>query len=345
MNWEVLDQLIENGYIKSKKHPTAGLYIYNYNAKTQYERMWNEWTLACRGLIMDEKRNIVARPFPKFFNLGEYEHQEIPNEPFEVYDKLDGSLGVLYWIEDEAFIATRGSFMSEQAEQATLMLNTTYKALIPQLDRSKTYLFEIIYPANRIVVDYGNREELVLLGIIDTATGKEEELLDIGFPMVKKYDGIKDLRELKSMEEDNREGFVVRFKNGLRIKIKFEEYQRIHRIVTSVSSIDLWEAMKEGKPFDEILERVPDEFYDWVRHTEKKIKAHYKLIEETARNEMKQFPTMKETAEYVFTCQYPHVMFGMIRGKDYSKIIWKLIRPKFEKPFSPDFREGLAETV
>lgn len=343
MNWELLDQLMNNGYIKAKKHPSADLFIYNYTAKTQYERMWNEWTLSCRGLIMTGDKQIVSRPFPKFFNLGELEDQVIPDETFEVYDKLDGSLGVLYWVGNEVFMATRGSFISEQAVKATEMLNTKYQAAIANLDRSKTYLFEIIYPENRIVVDYGNREELVLLGIIDTELGKELELEDIGFPIVEKYDGIKDVSKLKALEEENKEGFVVRFKSGLRLKVKFDEYQRIHRIVTNVSSINLWEYLKDDMPFNEILERVPDEFYDWVRLTEKNIKTHYQLVEKTAKAEMKTFPTMRETAEYVFSCTYPHVMFSMIRGKDYSRVIWKLIRPKFEKPFSPDFREGLEE--
>lgn len=343
MNWKLLDQLVEENYIKAKKHPSADLFIYNYTAKAQYDRMWNEWTLGCRGLIMDGNRQVVSRPFPKFFNLGEYENQVVPNESFEVYDKLDGSLGVLYWIGNEAFIATRGSFISVQSEKATALLNSTYKAALPKLDRSKTYLFEIIYPENRIVVDYGLREELVLLAVIDTASGKELDLEDVGFPIVQKFDGINDLSGLKALEEDNREGFVVRFKNGLRIKVKFDEYQRIHRIVTNVSSIDLWDSMRNDLPLDEVLERVPDEFYDWVRQTENRIRSQYTHIEKTAKGALKTFPTMKETAKYVFTCQYPHVMFAMIKGKNYGQVIWKLIRPKHEKPFSPVIREGLEE--
>jgi RNA ligase len=96
MNIEELNQLITDNYINVNKHPKADLYIYNYTQKAQYERLWNDWTLACRGLIMDRDYNIIARPFKKFFNLGEFENQDIPNESFEVYEKMDGSLGILY---------------------------------------------------------------------------------------------------------------------------------------------------------------------------------------------------------------------------------------------------------
>ena len=88
---EQLEKLIKDGYISKRKHPTKDLWIYNYTNKTQWEKHWNDWTLRCRGLIMDEKYNIIARPFEKFFNLGEIDH-DIPNLPFEVTEKMDGSL-------------------------------------------------------------------------------------------------------------------------------------------------------------------------------------------------------------------------------------------------------------
>ena len=90
-------KLIDEKYIYVRKHPDAELYIYNYSPKTQYDRKWNEITMICRGLIRDEKQ-IIARPFNKFFNIEQHEPEEITNEEFEVYEKLDGSLGILYWL-------------------------------------------------------------------------------------------------------------------------------------------------------------------------------------------------------------------------------------------------------
>lgn len=333
-NLNLLDQLIDQKYIKVQQHPDADLFIYNYTAKAQYERVWNEITLNCRGLIMDADRNIVARPFAKFFNLGELEETQIPNMPFEVYDKMDGSLGILYWVENTPFIATRGSFNSDQAVKATHMLHTTYADAIKHLNPDHTYLFEIIYPENRIVVDYGAKEELVLLAVIDSATGEEFELPEIGLPLVKRYHGIHDFKELVSLQEANREGFVVKFHNNFRLKVKFDEYVRLHRILTQVTSYTIWEQLKAGETLDMILEAVPDEFYGWVRATEQKFREDFAKIEREAHAEFQVFDTRKEAALYYMEQTHPSILFKMLDEKPYHEIIWKKIKPEYEKPFN-----------
>lgn len=338
-NIELLNQMLEAGYLEVQRHPEHNLYIYNYSPTVQYERVWNEVTLACRGLILNDKYEIVARPFGKFFNLGEQENQILPNEPFEVFEKMDGSLGILYWIEDKPFIASRGSFASEQSDKANELLYSKYKDAVNKLEKGKTYLFEIIYPQNRIVVDYGDMEELVLLAIIDNETGLDLPLEAIGFPIVKKYHGIKDITKLKELEEANKEGFVVKFSNGLRYKIKFEEYLRLHRLVTRVSTINIWEYMKENQSFDEILDRVPDEFYDWVKKTVDELNTAFKEIENQCLKDFKVLESRKETALYFMTCKYPSVLFSMLDKNNYAPIIWKMIRPEFQKAFALNIYE------
>ena len=329
-----IQSYLDKKLIRVQKHPKKDLFIYNYTATTQYERQWDEVTLNCRGLILDTNQSIIARPFPKFFNIGEIEGQAIPNEPFDVYEKMDGSLGILYWINELPYIATRGSFTSEQSMEALQMLYVTYKDAIPLLDQSKTYLFEIIYPENRIVVDYGADKKLVLLGIIETNTGIELPLEDIGFPIVKKHDGINDIDALKTLNEDNREGFVIRFKSGLRVKIKMEEYVRLHRLVTQVSSIDIWDHLKNNGTLVELLDRVPYEFYNWVKEQETSLKNAYSMIEADCKSDFKVLKTRKETATYFQTCSYPSVLFNMLDGKDYQWAIWKHLKPDYERPFS-----------
>lgn len=334
MDLNLLHRMIEEGYINVQKHPHYELFIYNYSAKAQYDYVWNEATKTCRGLIMDAEMRVAARPFAKFFNLEEADPTEIPNLPFDVFEKMDGSLGILYQVAGECFIATRGSFSSDQAHKANEILRSKYAAALPHIDPAKTYLFEIIYPENRIVVDYGDREALVLIAVMDTATGQDLPLEDIGFPVVRQYHGIKDWRILKAMETDNHEGFVIRFQNGQRYKVKFEEYLRLHRIVTQISSVNIWEHLAAGIPLDEYLERVPDEFYHWVKATSAELHNRFEDIENQCKAAFKIFPTRKESAEYFARCAYPNVLFKMLDGRPYHDIIWKMVRPAFQKAFT-----------
>ncbi|RUT69285.1 2'-5' RNA ligase [Flavobacterium cupreum] len=334
MNTTLLKEMISKNYVRVNKHPEHDLYIYNYTQNAQFERVWNEVTLACRGLILDQNDTMIARPFPKFFNLGEMENQVLPDSTFEVYDKMDGSLGILYWINDVPFMASRGSFASDQSDKANEMLHGKYRNSWSLLDKTKTYLFEIIYPQNRIVLDYGAAEELVLLAIVDTTSGEEFPLENIGFPVVEKYDGIKDIMTLKGLDVNNKEGFIIKYANNFRVKIKFEEYLRLHRIVTQVSNVNIWEYLKTNQPMEEILERVPDEFFDWVKQTKGDLENQYSVIENQCKNDFKILESRKETALYFLTCQYSGVLFAMLDNRDYSEIIWKMIRPTFEKPFN-----------
>lgn len=333
MNFDAIREQVEQGFISWQKHPSADLYILNYTQRAQYDWHWTPETMACRGLIVDGQNNIVSRPFLKFFSI-EQRQEPLPLEPFEVYEKLDGSLGILYYAHGEPRIATRGSFVSEQAQWATYHLHEKYGHV--KFDPTLTYLFEIIYPGNRIVVDYGDTADLFLLAVIDTETGKDVPLQDIGIPVVKRYDGIKDVAELSALEEANKEGFVLKFESGLRVKVKFAEYKRLHRLLTGLNSKQIWECLKDGRGLNDVLERVPDEFYNWVRATERDLVAAFKGIEDGCRAQFKDLGDRKENALYYRTCEHPAVLFKMLDGQDYSDYIWKQVRPVAAMPFKID---------
>ncbi|HLZ60101.1 MAG TPA: T4 RnlA family RNA ligase, partial [Ktedonosporobacter sp.] len=285
---------------------------------------------------------ILAKSFPKFFNYGEREI-EIPLEPFKVTEKQDGSLGVSYLIDNTPYIATRGSFTSDQAIKATQILREKYASF--QFNPAYTYLFEIIYRENRVVVDYGNMEDLVLLAVINTETGEEYDIHDSSwvdswpFPVVKHYDGIKDIAQLREMERENAEGFVIRFASGLRLKIKHAEYLRLHSILTHVNARVIWELLRNKQPFDDLLQEVPDEFYAWVTATRENLLQQFAAIEAQCQAivaPVRGISTRKEQAAIVGKERYSGIIFRMLDEKDYADSIWKLLRPEAERPFRDD---------
>jgi RNA ligase len=337
---ERLDVLVAEGLLRSQRHPEADLWIYNYTERTQYENHWTPETLACRGLILDTESKIVARPFAKFFNYGTPQAADLPVEPFTVTEKIDGSLGILYYLGGQPQIATRGSFISEQAMEGTRML-ADYD--FEHAD-AQTPLFEIIYPENRIVVDYGGRRELVLLAVIDNATGRESCMGWSGLAATR-YDH-SDIEALAALEEPNREGFVVAFESGVRVKVKFAEYVRLHKIVTGVNARNVWEAMRDGDDLDSLLDGVPDEIYDWITRTRDELQAAFDEVELESRLAFDARPggmDRKQTAEWFkVAAEAPAyvrgpnlaVLFKMLDGKPYADLIWKNIRPEPETPAS-----------
>jgi len=335
-----IKQYVEQKFISEQKHPELDLWIYNYSSKCQYEQKWDDITMMCRGLILDKEGNIIARPFKKFFNYEEHIQKglTIPSEDFQVYEKYDGSLGILYFDDGKPKLATRGSFTSEQAIRGTKILQKHF--LHYPFRKDWTYLFEIIYPENRIVIDYKGKEELILLAVIETQTGKEVPLHNFnGFHIAYRYDGIKDLSKLKERQEENKEGYVIRFVSGLRVKLKFKEYVRLHRLVTKTNSKKIWEYLKDKQPIDDLLDRVPDEFYKWVKDTIAKLENQYKYIEEEAKNEfqnIKHIDNRKDFAEEAKKQKTRAILFRMLDNQDYAEVIWRMIKPKAENPFKTE---------
>jgi T4 RnlA family RNA ligase len=340
---QTLLTLIEQGYIGRQTHPSLPLTIYNYTAKAQYDKYWVAATLSCRGLVLDADYQPIARPLPKFFNLSEYQGT-LPDGVPQIYEKLDGSLIILFYYQDRWEVASRGSFASEQAQKARELL-PNYQADLDLLDRSYTYLFEIIYPTNRIVVDYGADQRLVLLAAVHTLTGIELDHTQVNwsdraeiYPVTTLPEWLQKIEATQS-ELNNHEGFILKWPNGFRLKYKLADYVRLHRIITRIQARDIWECLSENQSLDQFLEAVPDEFYRWVKDTKVDLEGKYQAIESECQRAFKDFGDRRQTAMYFQTQRYPGVLFLMLDGREYGQVIWKLIKPGFELPFRSD-REG-----
>ncbi len=338
---EKLDAMVSEGWLRSARHPEADLWIFNYTEKTQYENHWTPETLACRGLILDADGQVVARPFSKFFNYGTPE-ATVPAEQFTVTEKVDGSLGILYYLDGEPRIATRGSFTSDQAKVGTELLD----AYDFEHADGQTPLFEIVYPENRIVVDYGGRRELVLLGVIENETGREVGMRYWSGPRVATLDH-DDIATLADFERPNQEGFVVAFESGHRVKVKFSEYVRLHKIVTGVNARMIWESLRDGVDLASLLDGVPDEIYDWITATRADLQRAYDLQHYAAADVFSARPETddrKALAAYFTTSDAnPAVLFRMLDGKPFDDLIWKAIKPGHVVP-SPSSSTSSSDT-
>lgn len=332
-----LRQHVEAGIVYERRHPTLPIAIYNYSPQVQYDRLWDEVTLQTRGLILYGETP-VARPFRKFFNDTEHGPDEIPwHLPCEATEKLDGSLLIAFNFNGGWNTATRGSFESEQAIRGGEILGRMDAAR--KLDPSITYLWEVIYPENRIVVNYGSRRECVLLAMIETATGRELSLDDApaGVPVVRRLPPDASVRELRTIIRDDEEGYVIRFANGFRVKVKGDRYMQLHRIITGISSRTIWESLSKGDPIDSILDVAPDECGEWIRSERTKLMAEFDSLKSRAKvaySEVAGMPDRKSQALHLMANhrESAPAVFLMLDGKSIDGSLWKRLYPEFRRP-------------
>lgn len=233
---------------------------FKYTTNTVYSEDWDNVSLHARGIAFEyETDKVLARPFDKFFNLGEminvetgelkpiagyvkqhlgfdnlsgdYKHQK-----FRVMDKLDGSLGIMFWTGHKWLVKTAGSFESDQAIWAN---NWSVENIdTSKLDKSKTYLFEIIYNEDKHPIEY-DFEGLVLLGIVDTQSGIEEPLseilrvakeLNIRHAEVLEFTDFDEVVKYAKNLPKTKEGVVITFENGFKLKVKGDEFLALQKI-------------------------------------------------------------------------------------------------------------------
>lgn len=256
------------GDIRVAFHPSEPLAIACYTHQVMKNRNWNPTVRKCRGLIWNhETLEIVAIPFSKFFNQGEKEaYKPGEHEDFVVFDKLDGSLGILYPKPSGGYaVATKGSFTSEQALEGTKMWEAHIEAdrifgSVTKVPKNLTPLFEIIYPENRIVVDYGGTSGLALIGLVDNRDGYSYHP-----SMWWGWNGMT-VNEYPKVIADrpNAEGLVVWYpETDKRVKLKQQDYIEKHRVVTNLSEETVWDWWSEGKKQEDI--DLPEEHDKWAK--------------------------------------------------------------------------------
>lgn len=276
-----LEALIASRHIVRVRHPSRPVCLYDYTARTQFEKRWTPETRAARGIVAHDDGTVLARPLEKFFNLGEHdvEHQ-LPTGPIEITEKLDGSLVILWHDRGVPAMSTRGSFTSDQAAWALAWLqrNADLRGIDPDL----TLCLEFVSGArNRVVVDYGEREEVVLVAARRISDGSEldrEALAELAgrhrIPLVQTRT-VSSLQALidEAQQASGIEGWVFRGADGVRIKLKVPEYHRLHRVLLSLSPKTVRDALGTEGGLEALQQQLPEEFWPGIRAVAEQIEA------------------------------------------------------------------------
>lgn len=266
-----------NGYIVAKYADTCS-----------FSKDWDYVTMGCRGTIFDETTGeLIVLPFRKFFNKNETgdSMSALPSSGItnaEVLEKLDGSCAILFLNRNgDLQVSTPGSLESEQAIWATEWLRSheSYE-IVRSLFVNKTVkclIGEIIFPGSQVVVkyDYSKDSGIHLTaaqlfrngGEIRYATYSElcnlSEQIGLSHCRIFSFDDFHALSDYLK-EADNFEGFVLHWPDsGFRIKLKADEYVRLHRIISRIHPNRIDEAIlsneaKKSTSFSRVLEIVEE---------------------------------------------------------------------------------------
>ena len=364
---EFVTKYINTGLVTSAKHPTLPLVIFAYGRKTVHDNVWDGVTSKCRGIVVDiETDEVIARPFEKFHNFGSTvvdgltpeSNPEIFAKQPVIWEKMDGFMVTGFFYRGEWHAASKASFTSIHAKWATKELRRKMAGVTTT--GTTTYMFEGLHPDLRIVVDYKRPAELVLLTVINNETG--EEYLDLmtaaaevhGFRtparLEKTWQQIHD-EAIVTHNSYNEEGYVLTwYRPGttpFRLKMKYVDYLRLHRMVTGVSPKRVWEVLagEQTEQLNDYLKNSTSWFSEFVTKWMKYFQAEYTRLQDEvtkayfeAKNQVRiqwdrgqiDFEDIRKAyaEEFKKTPDISSILFAMLDNKDVKSRIWKQLKHK-----------------
>tara|TARA_R110000851_G_scaffold292317_1_gene446743 strand:- start:14243 stop:15103 length:861 start_codon:yes stop_codon:yes gene_type:complete len=248
-------ETLRNNGVKWKQHPDyLNLFQFRYDQlKTKYA---NKEVCESRGIILDKDNSwaIVAYPYNKFFNLGELYADEIDWNTAKTIEKLDGTLMILYHYEGWR-VATlgmpdaRGHVGDNDFTFADLFWEV-WRACNYDLpdNTSCTYMFELIGPKNKVVVQY-EKPEILLHGVRNNNSGTELSHTEVATRYRWREANVHSLATASDITDfiNNREtgeellyeGVVVVDGSFNRVKMKSDPYSLMHRLKGACSTTKL----------------------------------------------------------------------------------------------------------
>jgi len=247
----------------------------------------------CRGLKFSPNGEIAARPFFKFFNVGERQetqpHMIDMSQPHVIMEKMDGSMIHPMMVGGYLRLATKMG-VTEVAMQAEAWLaakDDRYKGwLLHCIKNGITPIFEWVSPFNQIVIVY-EEADLVLLACRDNITGEYSmpNYQDgCPFTIVPRYGSMDgDILEYidRQRGKEGREGDIIRFADGHMLKIKNDWYVRIHKTIDRVKFDRNIVDLIINENVDDVIPMLPQEQVDRIRDFETRFWNAFKVKEDT----------------------------------------------------------------
>ena len=232
----------------------------------------------CRGMVVNvTRRQALAWPYNKFWNHGEALAATIDWATARVQEKLDGSLMILHWRDDEWTVASSGhpsaggSFGADTRtfREAFWSIMNAHGIDVQALDRETTYMLELCDAPNRVVVNH-EKPRLVLHGARTLESGEEltaSELalkaMGAGLELVRSFPistASDALAAAETLDPIQQEGFVVVDGAFNRVKIKSSRYVILHHMkgeATPRRAIELWQTGETGELLAHFPEMAP----------------------------------------------------------------------------------------
>ncbi|MCF6200508.1 MAG: metallophosphoesterase, partial [Hyphomicrobiaceae bacterium] len=186
-----LKRLDEHPLVKEKRfksHPH--IRSLNFTREAFFDGAWDEVNIMARGLFVADDRRIVARSYPKFFNMGERPETSMEalekrlQFPIKCWVKENGFLGILGWdhLGDELFYTSKSTpespfagwlkkiFEAEVGEKGQKLTRNIIK------NRNLCLVFEVNDPVRDPHMIAYDKPHLVLLD----ALKREEDFTPLG---------------------------------------------------------------------------------------------------------------------------------------------------------------------
>lgn len=261
----------------------SGDYILlNYTHAAQYSGAFTAVERACRGLVVRTDGKIMALPMEKFFNVGEPQCPTLPDEPYQIFEKIDGSLGIFWHDGDDWRCNTRGSFDNEYTAFAAPYWHSRIHSM--DLPKHWTVMVEICMDDDENPRAVQHEAGLYLIAVRDNYSGadisitskKAERWLPYYLRRARllTYETVDTLLEKKAKTEGT-EGWVVRFDSGLRVKVKTAWYLRIFRAMQAMTPRRIREMMVEAG--ENWIDEFPDDLRPEAIEIQEAIEAQFRV--------------------------------------------------------------------